>query len=167
MARLLSPNMEDYLEAAGRLAGPDGSVRVTDLAEAQGVAAPSVVSAVRRLAACGMVEQSRYGRIRITEAGAIYAREVAERHAVLRRFLHSVLCLEAGEAEAEACQLEHAVGDQARDRLVDFVRCLLDCPSHDRSWLESLQARWGERPDPGRGCGKCQWMGSEGGGCEQ
>ncbi len=122
----LSRAGEDYLEAIYRIAleDPSGdatSVRSVDVAEQLGVSKASVNKALSMLKEAGMVEQSRYGRVTLTEEGRSYAALVWRAHRALRTFLESDLGVEPETADAEACLMEHALSTDTMERLVDYL----------------------------------------------
>ena len=110
MPTALTPSLEDYLEAAYALCGGGGSARACDLSRRLKVSRPSVCSAVKALAARGLLVYERYGLIRLTPAGRRAGAEVAGRHGALLEFFADVLGLPRAEAERDACRAEHAVG---------------------------------------------------------
>ena len=87
----LTKASEDYLEAIYRLAledaSGDGTVRSVDVAEQLGVSKASVNKALSTLKESDMVEQSRYGRVTLTQKGREYAALVWRAHRALRLFL--------------------------------------------------------------------------------
>ena len=110
MASPLTSSLEDYLEAAYALCGRDGSARACELSRRLKVSRPSVSSAVKALAARGLLTYERYGLIRLTPAGRRAGAEVAGRHGALLEFFTDILGLPPAEAERDACRAEHAVG---------------------------------------------------------
>jgi Mn-dependent DtxR family transcriptional regulator len=112
---------EDYLEAVLVLAGEKRVVRVKDVAERLRVSRPSVVAALARLEAQGLVRHEHYGAVELTEAGKKVAASVDERHRLLFSFLHETLGLPREKAEAEACALEHALSRETTVRLLKLV----------------------------------------------
>ena len=122
----LSRASEDYLEAIYRIAleDPSGdatSVRSVDVADQLGVSKASVNKALSMLKEAGMVEQSRYGRVTLTEEGRAYAALVWRAHRALRTFLESDLGVEPETADAEACLMEHALSADTMERLVGYL----------------------------------------------
>ena len=122
----LSRAGEDYLEAIYRIAleDPSGdatSVRSVDVADQLGVSKASVNKALSMLKEAGMVEQSRYGRVTLTEEGRAYAALVWRAHRALRTFLESDLGVEPETADAEACLMEHALSADTMERLVCYL----------------------------------------------
>ena len=85
---------EDYLESIYRLslesAEGDKSVRSVDVAEQLEVSKASVNKALSQLKEMGMVVQSRYGRVVLTEEGEAYAKVVWRSHRALRTFLEAL-----------------------------------------------------------------------------
>ncbi len=117
----LSASNEDYLEAIYQLGGAGLSVRSVDLATKLDVSKASVNKAVNNLKSAGLVEQPHYGDITLTEKGLLYARGVQSRHEVLSQFLIQVLDINPETAQAEACEMEHAISDETLDRWKEFM----------------------------------------------
>ena len=122
----LSMAGEDYLEAIYRIATKNGGdevrdVRSVDVAEQLGVSKASVSKALATLRDAGMVEQVRYGRVVLTEAGKEYGARVWRAHRVLRTFLHDELGVATEVADEEACLLEHYLSEDTMTRWCDYL----------------------------------------------
>jgi DtxR family Mn-dependent transcriptional regulator len=117
----LSPSAQDYLEAVYETGRDREVVRVSEVAGRLGVKMPSVVTALRRLARRGLVRHERYGHVALTDAGAVEAKRVSERHHAIVRFLVDLLGVDAGTADADACRMEHAISAQTMKRMVEFL----------------------------------------------
>ena len=129
----LTKASEDYLEAIYRLAledaSGDGTVRSVDVAERLGVSKASVNKALSTLKESDMVEQSRYGRVTLTQKGRDYAALVWRAHRALRLFLESDLGVDPERADEEACLMEHVLSADTMGRLIDYLeRQGLDIP---------------------------------------
>ena len=129
----LSRASEDYLETIYRIAMESGSegasVRSVDVAEHLSVSKASVNKALSTLKESGMVEQSRYGRVTLTERGREYAALVWRAHRAIRLFLESDLGVEAQRADEEACLMEHVLSEDTMGRLIAYLeRQGLDIP---------------------------------------
>ena len=114
---------EDYLEAIYRLsrdAGEDG-IRSVDVAEQMEVSKASVNKALATLKEAGYVEQSRYGKVRLTEEGAVYAADVWCCHRMLRMFLERELGVDPETADDEACLMEHALSHDTMIRWIKYL----------------------------------------------
>ncbi len=121
----LTPSMEDYLEAAYRLAEKQGFTRAKDLSAGLRVSRPSVNSALKNLAGRGLITHEHYGYIRLTPSGLAAGARISELHSFLKDFFVSVLALPEAEADADACRIEHAIGPRTMKNLrllAGFIR---------------------------------------------
>lgn len=117
---------EDYIESIFRLmeegrVNDENAVRSVDVADDLGVSKASVSKALTYLKENGMVEQARYGRVKLTPAGADYARDVWRRHRALRKFLMIELGVEPETADEEACLMEHDLSADTMNRLYAYL----------------------------------------------
>ena len=117
---------EDYIESIYRLmeegqGSAELGVRSVDVAEDLGVSKASVSKALSYLKESGMVEQARYGRVTLTDAGTAYARDVWRRHRALRQFLMVELGIEPDTADDEACLMEHNLSADTMDKLYRYL----------------------------------------------
>lgn len=116
----VTANMEDYLEAILEICAQSGKheARVTDIARRLNVTRPSVVGMIKHLGEHGLVSHGHYRGVRLTDDGVELAKEMAERHRVLRRFLEDELGLDAEIAEQDACRMEHTLSPETIDRFI-------------------------------------------------
>lgn len=116
---------EDYLESIYRLslesAEGDKSVRSVDVAEQLEVSKASVNKALSQLKEMGMVVQSRYGRVVLTEEGEAYAKVVWRSHRALRTFFEHDLGVKPEIADEEACLMEHVLSGDTIQRLIGYL----------------------------------------------
>lgn len=115
---------EDYLESVYRISlkTPEGEgVRSVDVAEQLKVSKASVNKAMTALKEVGMVEQDRYGRVRLTDNGRELGSEVWRCHRMLRAFLEVDLGVDAETADKEACLMEHALSRETMRRWADYL----------------------------------------------
>ncbi len=125
----MSEPLEDYLETIYLLVQEHGFARVKEIAKARGVKAPTVSIALRKLSEAGLVNYVRREYIGLTERGEEAARRVLTRHRLLTRFFSEVLGMSPRAASEQACSMEHALTDEAMDRMVRFFEFLGTCPS--------------------------------------
>ncbi|AEB06321.1 iron (metal) dependent repressor, DtxR family [Coriobacterium glomerans PW2] len=115
---------EDYLECIVRIekegSAADG-VRSVDIALRLDVSKASVNKAVAALKAQGLVEQSHYGKVMLTEQGRAIGRAVWYRHRLLRTFLTQKLGVSFERADEEACLMEHALSEDTMDRWLGYL----------------------------------------------
>lgn len=121
----LSMASEDYLESIYRIMLEQDAfatgIRSVDVAEQLEVSKASVNKAITTLKEHGMVEQSRYGRVTLTEEGLEYGKDVWHRHRTLRLFLTEELGVDAEIADDEACLMEHDLSADTMRRWCDYL----------------------------------------------
>jgi Mn-dependent DtxR family transcriptional regulator len=123
----LSFTMESYLDAIYELSGNgvelsgNGAelprngfgVRLKDVAKRIGVTKSTANAAMCALAGKKLIRNERYRSIQLTEAGIAAARDIAEKHGIIRRFFSEILEMGAAEADKDACAIEHVISDGA------------------------------------------------------
>ena len=156
-AQALSESLEDYLETIFLLIRDRAVARSRDIAERMKVSRPSVTGALQALAERALVNYEPYGYVTLTPAGAAAAQKVLRRHEVLKDFLVKVLAIDAAEADANACRMEHAVSKGVVDRLVEFAEFVETCPRAGAKWVHGFGYRCKESAAaPERGsCVRC------------
>ena len=85
----LSPALENYLAIIFRQEFAAGACRPSDIADAAGVARPSVTNALRELAKRGYVTYAPYSLVNLTEKGLRAGQELAHRNMVLKDFFQN------------------------------------------------------------------------------
>jgi DtxR family Mn-dependent transcriptional regulator len=123
----LTPARENYLRALYQLSRSGGGVRLTDLANSQGVRLPTARHAVDCLRDAGLVLQESYGLITLTEQGQLLGRNICDRFDLTRKFLIDILGVSENVAEREACTMEHHLDDDTLNRLANFVKHVANC----------------------------------------
>jgi len=136
MPDTITPALEDYLEAILRLTASKGAARVRDIAAMLSVHKSTVTSALHRLADGNLVSYAPYELATLTPQGTELANAIAERHAVIRRFLSEVLVLEDRLAESNACRMEHVLDAKVLERLFLFANFVKQCPRAGNDWLQ-------------------------------
>jgi DtxR family Mn-dependent transcriptional regulator len=113
-----SPAVQDYLKAVYREAEEgEGDASTTAVASRLGVSAASATNMLKKLAAAGLVEHSRYHGSRLTEDGEAVALEVIRHHRLIETYLAEALGVPWDEVHAEAEVLEHVLSEQLEARI--------------------------------------------------
>lgn len=115
---------EDYLECMVRIEqeGSQGEgIRSVDIAQQLGVSKASVNKAVTVLKEQGLVEQSHYGKVMLTDPDRELGRAVWYRHRLIRTFLVQELGVEFERADTEACMMEHALSEDTMQRWMRYL----------------------------------------------
>lgn len=121
----LSPASEDYLEAMLLLSDDQDKVRSVDIADHLNVSKASVSKAIGILKQAGLVNHDYYGLIHLTTEGKNMAREIMQRHTMLKRFLTEVLHIDEETAERDACKMEHAISEETKEKWLQYLSRVL------------------------------------------
>lgn len=114
----LTAAAEDYLKSVFALTRASSWATTSGVAAHVGVTQASASAMLTRMKVNGLVAQTGWGTVCLTEHGADHARAVVRRHRLLETYLHDVLGLTAGEVHVEADQLEHALSPRVEE-LID------------------------------------------------
>ena len=145
MSKTLSASLEDYLEAIFNLSEAKDEVHVKAIAEELGVKMPSVTGALRKLNERKLVAYHPYETVQLTEEGRRIAEKIDRRHSVFTIFFADVLGLAPDVAEENACRMEHAVDDEALERLAWHVQFAASCPICSRNRQGGGAVDWEKR----------------------
>lgn len=107
---------EDYLEAVLVLQKKKVMVRSVDLARHMGFSKPSISHAVGVLKNGGFLTVDEDGYFHLTEDGREVAEKINERHQFFTEQLVAV-GVDRETAERDACRIEHAISEEAFQKL--------------------------------------------------
>lgn len=107
---------EDYLEAVLVLQKKKVMVRSVDLARHMGFSKPSISHAVGVLKNGGFLTVDEDGYFHLTEDGREVAEKIYERHQFFTERLVAV-GVDRETAERDACRIEHAISEEAFQKL--------------------------------------------------
>ena len=115
----ISDSVDDYLKALYQLAGEDGWVGTSQIAERLGITSSSVTAMLQRLSEgeSPHVEYRKGRGARLTAEGRTRAVEMVRHHRLIELYLHQELGYSLDEVHAEAETLEHAISETFEDRL--------------------------------------------------
>jgi DtxR family transcriptional regulator, Mn-dependent transcriptional regulator len=150
----LSASLEDYLEVIHHLERSNRVARAKDIADQMNVQRASVTGALKALAGRGLINYSPYSYITLTAAGRTVAQDIIHRHETLKEFFIAALQLDAEDAEANACRVEHAIDPSAVDRLVRFLEFIKMCPRTGLDWFSAF-ARYCQKGTQTSNCEDC------------
>jgi DtxR family Mn-dependent transcriptional regulator len=134
----LSENLEDYLEVILELEKTNKVARAKDIAEKVGVQNASVTGALKTLEKKGLINYEPYSYITLTDLGLKIARKITRSHTVLENFLINVLQIDQKTATETACRMEHAITEEATERLISFIEFIYNCPKTGEGWIQSF-----------------------------
>ena len=116
----MTQSLEDYLEAIFMQIEAGHPAQVRDVARTLSVKMPSVVKAIHELKKLGLVTQEPYANIELTVKGRRVARQVLNRHMLLREFLMK-LGVTRKNADRDACLMEHILSAETLDKIREYT----------------------------------------------
>jgi DtxR family Mn-dependent transcriptional regulator len=126
-------SVEDYLKAIYILSQNGKPISTTEIAEHFKIAPASVTEMLKKLAHREYVKYSRYHGVHLTPKGLEVAENVARKHRLLERFLHDVLKIGNDKVHLQACEMEHALSDEAEESLCRFLKHPDRCPDDENN----------------------------------
>ena len=152
--RALTPSHEHYLRAIWEVRSRHGYARLTDVAHELGVSHPTLSVGLRSLEEHGLVHHDAHRFLELSPRGERVAKEVHHRFRVLHAFLVDVLGVSPQQAEGEACLMEHDIGAETTERLVNLLKLMAEDRSVQRLFRERLP-RYHRSCVSGEACTTC------------
>lgn len=121
MTEKVTESVEDFLKAVYILQQKMERVSTNALADALGIAAPSVTDMARRMVNAGLVDYRKYYGVILTDKGEAVALRVIRRHRLIETYLVEALGYELHEVHTDAEQLEHVVSDRFIEAIVQVL----------------------------------------------
>ncbi len=121
-------SIEDYLKALYDLSRNGTPVNTTEISRNLKIAPASVTEMLKKLADSGYINYSPYHGSILTEKGLSGAQKIARKHRLLEKFLSDILHIKTEQVHTQACQMEHALSDEAEESLCRFLKHPDKCP---------------------------------------
>jgi len=136
---ILSHSLEDYLEAIWIINFEKKVVRVKDIMKFLNYKVSSVNTALKKLAAEGLISHEKYGYIELTEKGADIAKEIYRKHQTISKFFSKILEIDPEHSEKDACNVEHYLSKETFERFFLFVKFIEEeSPECLKMWKDFL-----------------------------
>jgi DtxR family Mn-dependent transcriptional regulator len=126
-------SVEDYLKAIYDLSKNGNPVSTTDLSKMLNVAPASVTEMLKKLSEKNYIQYSPYHGTTLTSAGKQIAEKMARKHRLLERFLSDVLKIDKVKVHSQACEMEHALSDDAEESLCRLLKHPESCPDDGKA----------------------------------
>ncbi len=114
-----------------------GYARVTDVAKTLGISRSSASITLKSLKEKGYVVEDENKFLQLSEKGARLSTAIQSNRLVLVKFLQGVLGVEACQAEVDACKMEHLLSEEARGKLLRFMKFLFSEDASARAFLRA------------------------------
>jgi DtxR family Mn-dependent transcriptional regulator len=128
-----SKSIEEYMEALYSLTRNGNKASTSEISQRLNVAPPSVTEMLKKLEKKGYVEYSAYQGTSLTAEGLKLGEKVTRKHRLLERFLYDILHIRKDQVHAQACEMEHALSDDAEESLCRFLNHPDKCPDDDKT----------------------------------
>lgn len=118
---VITTTAETYVTVIAELGGNTAQIGTAAIADALGVASPSVTEMLQRLQTQGLVEYQPYRGARLTRAGELVAQRQRRRHRLISSYFETTLGLDRIEADEEATLIEHHISGRLLARIGEFL----------------------------------------------
>ncbi len=129
----MSTSTEEYLEALYTLTQDGKRASTTEISKRLDIAPASVTEMLKKLAESGHVNYSPYQGVTLTPRGFEIAQKMARKHRLLERFLHDMLKIGKDRVHKEACEMEHALSDEAERAMCQALKSPDRCPDDEKA----------------------------------
>lgn len=119
---------QDYLKTVYNLSKNGDLVTTTEISQKLDIAPASVTEMLKKLSDEGYVQYSPYKGSTLTDKGLQEAKKITRKHRLLETFLSDVLHIGKDKVHSEACQMEHALSDEAEESLCRLLKHPDKCP---------------------------------------
>lgn len=137
--KILSSNMEDYLEVIYLLEKKNKVARITDIANMLNVSKPSVSKALHVLGEQNYVNYEPYKFITLKAKGKDIAKRTLRKHEGLEDFFSEILFLEEKESGDIACEFEHIIDCKILDKFKKLHDFISDDKSIMKKWKKIIE----------------------------
>jgi DtxR family Mn-dependent transcriptional regulator len=113
---------QDYLKTVYSLTKNGDLVSTTEISQKLDVAPASVTEMLKKLAEEDYIKYEPYKGSALTEKGLFEAQKITRKHRLLETFLSDVLHIGKDKVHTQACEMEHALSDEAEESLCRLLK---------------------------------------------
>ncbi|MCW4025553.1 MAG: metal-dependent transcriptional regulator [Candidatus Bathyarchaeota archaeon] len=124
----MEQSTQNYLKAIYSLSKNGDLVSTTQISQKLNVAPASVTEMLKKLAQENYINYSPYHGSTLTDKGTREAKKITRKHRLLETFLSDVLHIGKDKVHSQACELEHALSDEAEESLCRLLKHPDTCP---------------------------------------
>ena len=126
-----------YIEIIGSLIKPCGTTRITDIAKALNISAPSATEMLKKLCARGFAHHIPYKKVTLTQKGYILAAQVNLQQTILQHFF-VLLGVDEATAKKDAVKTHYALHGSTMELFSKFIE-LIDNSSQGQSCMNCFR----------------------------
>ena len=124
----LSAVERETLKSVYRLAGPEGTARPGDVADALSISPGTITARFKKLDERGLLEHRPYQGVSLTKQGRLAAIDAIRRHRIVERFLSDMLGYPWDQADSLAVTFEHSLPGEVVQRIYAALDRPTTCP---------------------------------------
>jgi DtxR family transcriptional regulator, Mn-dependent transcriptional regulator len=113
---------QDYLKAIYNLTRNGDLVSTTEISQKLNIAPGSVTEMLKKLSEDNYIKYEPYKGSILTVKGLREAQKITRKHRLLERFLVDTLHIGKDKVHIQACQMEHALSDEAEESLCRLLK---------------------------------------------
>lgn len=144
-----------YLMAISDLHKAQGYCRVTDVARQLEITPGSASVRIKALKAKGWVEEDHNRFLRLSTEGEHIADSIHTNNRALIGFLSEVLGVTEGQANIDACKIEHLLSSETRGKLLSFLHFIHEKTPEVTRFRHAWEHYRGNCPGP-ESCNICE-----------
>ena len=126
-------SVEDYLKTVYDLSKNGTPASTTEISHTLKVAPASVTEMLKKLAENNYIQYSPYHGTTLTSNGKRIAQRTLRKHRLLERFLYDTLKIDKLKVHNQACEMEHALSDEAEESLCRLLHHPDRCPDDGKA----------------------------------
>lgn len=136
---IITHSAAHHLMTISHLLEKNGYARVTDVARSLEITRGSASITLKALKEKGLVQEDQNKFLRLSEKGQHLSHSIQSMRKILVKFMKNVLDVDAGQAEVDACKIEHLLSSETGSKLLQFLKFLF---SDDHKAKAFLDAYW-------------------------
>lgn len=118
----LTSGLEDYIEAIYIAQLNNIPLKGAELARKLNISRASVSEALAKLVSKNLIKYNSYETISLTPKGIEEAKNVYQKHHILKDFFETVLAISSDEAGENACKIEHIISENILEKMTILTK---------------------------------------------
>lgn len=135
----ITHSVAHHLMAIHDLISQNGYARVTDVARYLKITKGSASITLKSLKEKGYIDEDDNKFFRLTDVGKHTVNTVLSKRRIFIKFFRDVLQVKAGQAEIDACKIEHLISEEAGGQLLLFLQFILSNNEQVKSFLTAFR----------------------------
>jgi DtxR family Mn-dependent transcriptional regulator len=120
--RMEQKTTQDYLKTIYTLSRNKDLVSTTEISKKLNVAPASVTEMLKKLSEEDLIKYEPYKGSALTIKGRREAQKILRKHRLLENFLTDILHIGKDKVHSQACEMEHALSDEAEESLCRLLK---------------------------------------------